>query len=373
VNREERDYQAEVTRLQRLVATTGDPEEAARAQLLTAHAHQKAGRLELAEQSYRKVVARYARSRPAARAVARIAAIAVGRADFEGAKALLSQAGELVPALSQAERMNMIAGMEVRRDRLGEAEQLWWDVIEEAVESPEAADAIIGIVALYQRRGDQSGAIAACEKVVERGPDTRAGTTACELMTAISLPSLLPNTGATPGGKSASTTPPADHKAQIRRFSWIASDHPGTAAAAYATKVLAHLQLEEGLRLWKAGSYLAGAQSLETTLAQEVLDRRSTLTALHTIGMCYEAARQARKALPYLERAMELASDDRQLFDVGWLLGTCHYELGEYEDGYGLFKFIQTVEVPADLKETAQNMADDCQLQAEAAGRPVRP
>jgi hypothetical protein len=33
VNREERDYQAEVTRLQRIVATTQDPEEAARAQL----------------------------------------------------------------------------------------------------------------------------------------------------------------------------------------------------------------------------------------------------------------------------------------------------------------------------------------------------
>jgi TolA-binding protein len=66
VNREERDYNAEVTRLQRIVATTKDPAEAARAQLWTGHAHQRAGVLEPAQQCYWKVVSSYP-DRPEAR------------------------------------------------------------------------------------------------------------------------------------------------------------------------------------------------------------------------------------------------------------------------------------------------------------------
>jgi len=56
VNREERDYNAEVTRLQQIVATTKDPAEAARAQLWTGHAHQWAGRLGMAAESYGRLV-----------------------------------------------------------------------------------------------------------------------------------------------------------------------------------------------------------------------------------------------------------------------------------------------------------------------------
>jgi tetratricopeptide (TPR) repeat protein len=59
VNRIEADYKAEVGRLQRIVATTKDPAEAARAQLLTARAHQRVGRGEVALESYWKVVGRH--------------------------------------------------------------------------------------------------------------------------------------------------------------------------------------------------------------------------------------------------------------------------------------------------------------------------
>jgi len=66
VNREDRDYNAEVTRLQRIAATTKDPAEAARAQLWTGHAHQRAGLLEPAQQCYWQVVSSYP-GRPEAR------------------------------------------------------------------------------------------------------------------------------------------------------------------------------------------------------------------------------------------------------------------------------------------------------------------
>ena len=67
VNRKERDYNAEVTRLQRIIATTKEPAEAARRQLWTGHAHQRAGALAPAQQSYWKVVSSYP-DRPEARA-----------------------------------------------------------------------------------------------------------------------------------------------------------------------------------------------------------------------------------------------------------------------------------------------------------------
>jgi len=59
ISRIEAEYKAEVGRLQRIVATTEDAAEAARAQLLTARAHEAACRLGLAEQSYWKVIERY--------------------------------------------------------------------------------------------------------------------------------------------------------------------------------------------------------------------------------------------------------------------------------------------------------------------------
>ena len=73
VNNLEADYQAQVGRLQHIVATTKDPAEAARAQLLTAHTHRQVGRLEVAQESYWKVVSLYPNSPLAGTALEEIA------------------------------------------------------------------------------------------------------------------------------------------------------------------------------------------------------------------------------------------------------------------------------------------------------------
>ncbi len=57
VNKLEADYKAEVSGLQHIVATTDDPAQASRAQLLTARAHQRAGRLDLAAEVCRYIIA----------------------------------------------------------------------------------------------------------------------------------------------------------------------------------------------------------------------------------------------------------------------------------------------------------------------------
>ena len=376
VNREERDYQAEVTRLQRIVATTKDPEEAARAQLRTAHMHHLYGRLGLAEPSYRKVVQRYPTSPLAARAATRMVGIAVGRGDLDGAEAVLTQAiNKLPPLLQRVDAANRLAVIEMRRGRFEAAEQTWWRILEDSPGSPQAGDAIIGITALRRHLGDPDGAIAACEKVIELAPDAPAGIRACELIVDISVPQ--PRNSPTPKGRrrnSPSTTAqPPGYQAAIARLSRIATDHPGTAAAAPAKRALASMHQREGLRLWQARSYLAAAQELEKALAQGTLGAPGMITALHTIGLCYDATEQMHKAIPPLAQALELATDTKQQFDIGWALGTCHYKLGDYPEGHGLFRFIAKLEVVQERKEMAEEMAAECEMQAEAAGRPFTP
>jgi tetratricopeptide (TPR) repeat protein len=133
------------------------------------------------------------------------------------------------------------------------------------------------------------------------------------------------------------------------------------------------MHLEEGLRLRQARSYLAAAQQLEEALAQGMLDDRRTLTALHTIGLCYDDMDQMHKAIPYLEQALEVAKEERQRFDICWTLGVCHYKLHDYEEGYHLLKLAAAMDAPANLKEIADEKAAECIMQAEAAGRPFEP
>lgn len=68
INRIEAEYKAEVGRLQRIVATTKDPAEAAHAQFLTARAHEGVHCLDVAVESYWKVVRRYPEHPPSASA-----------------------------------------------------------------------------------------------------------------------------------------------------------------------------------------------------------------------------------------------------------------------------------------------------------------
>ncbi len=87
INGIEANYKAEVGRLQRIIAMTTDPAEAARAQLLTARAHACVGRRVLAEESYWKVIGRHSQRMEARRAVAGMSALLLARNDMRGALA----------------------------------------------------------------------------------------------------------------------------------------------------------------------------------------------------------------------------------------------------------------------------------------------
>ena len=85
VNGREREYNAQVARLQHIVASSDEQETAARAQLRTAHLHRICGRLELADRSYRKVVERYPLSREAGAAFGHLSSRQWEAGDHEGA------------------------------------------------------------------------------------------------------------------------------------------------------------------------------------------------------------------------------------------------------------------------------------------------
>jgi TolA-binding protein len=129
VNRDERDYNAEAFRLQHIVATTTDPAEAARAQLWTAHAHQRVGRLELATQSCSKVIQRYPKDTLATQALVRIADI------------------------------------HSRQGRAELAEECYWRVIHHYPRSVRAAHAVGRIAGRYRREEDIETALGICEQV----------------------------------------------------------------------------------------------------------------------------------------------------------------------------------------------------------------
>ncbi|MFB3883260.1 MAG: tetratricopeptide repeat protein [Armatimonadota bacterium] len=97
VNKLEAAYNAEVNRLQRIVATTQDTELAAWAQLRTADTHRQIGRWEQAELSYWKLVQRYPEERWAGKAVVCLADMRWQRGDPDGAVALCQQVADLAP------------------------------------------------------------------------------------------------------------------------------------------------------------------------------------------------------------------------------------------------------------------------------------
>ncbi len=354
VNREEREYNAEVNHLQHIVVSNRVSSEAARAQLWTAHEHQRAGRLDLAQRSYRKVMERYPTSPDAGRAVTQLAAIAIRRGDLDTAETLYRDATELNPKiLPRAEAMTRIAGIEAHRGRPDIAEQAWWEVINDYPNSPQASDAVVGITALHRRIGDTNGAFGVCEKVIDLAPDTVVAVTASEQILAM-----------------VAVGPRPDYTAAAQRLSRIVAAHPGTAAARYAKKKVAWIHLRNGLREWKADSYLEAIPELEKALEQEALGIYATTVALRTIGQCYDATEQVQKAIPYFELALELASGEKKQFEIGWALGICHYNLQNYQQGYKLFKFVAALSMPDNLKEIASDKAAECVMQAEAAGRP---
>jgi TolA-binding protein len=256
VNREERDYQAEVGRLQRIVATTTDPEEAARAQLWTAHAHQRVGRLEVAEGSYRKVVECYPTSPSAPRALAQIAMMAAERGQLEA------------------------------------AERTWWDVIQHFPTSPQAAGAIGRIASRLRRGGDEAGARAACEKVIALAPDSPAAASACEVIYAPLLPPGAP--GELPVVHSL-PVPGASYEAARQR---LLDDYPASESAAHAAlqlgdHYLAARKPEEAIRAYmharRAPQHLSPEQraSAMVGLGQ----------ALERLGRSDEAAYEYRAAM----------------------------------------------------------------------------
>lgn len=91
------DYLAEVGRLQRIVATTNDPGEAARAQLETARVHKLAGLLNVAQESYWKVISVYTGRTEASWALSEVVEMHRVRDDPKGAVAVCRMAVDLAP------------------------------------------------------------------------------------------------------------------------------------------------------------------------------------------------------------------------------------------------------------------------------------
>jgi len=165
VNQREVTYHAEVGGLQRIVATTRDPEEASRAQLQTAHLHHQVGRLHLALTSYLKVIDRYPGQRSATAAVAQMAGIYTRRDSREQVPVLCGEImrhhpNELALAVSAGQLAASHGTAEGGED---EAQAAMYQVIESCPGTVAAAVAQMTIGDIFMQRASPRDAITAWE------------------------------------------------------------------------------------------------------------------------------------------------------------------------------------------------------------------
>jgi len=316
VNREERDYQAEVTRLQQIVATTKDPAQAARAQLWTAHAHQRAGNLPLALQSYRELFEKRdptAAGSCAAQAV-RHSILIMGRTeqDVEGfCRSLVSTHGDSYVICRAA--LSELTAQAFARGGMEAVLELMPQLLEGVEDEAAHAAAKMALADAYLQHNQ--------EREAER---------------------LLME---------------------------VKSARPGSIAAREARAMLATLFFERGMKEHAARSYIAAAQDMERALDQEALGVWDTATALRTIGLCYEAADQVLKAIPYLEQAVCAAPRGHPNAEASWALATCYYRIGSYRTAADWFHYLTQLDISEEFREMARDMETECREAAERQAR----
>ena len=350
VNREELDYRVEVSRLQQIVVTATNPEQAARAQLRTARVHQVCGRLELAEKSYRKVVDSYPTSPSAALAVRRAAAVALMRGDFEAAKAIYREAMEQHPGLvSQADGLERIADVEVRSGHIEQAVKSYWGAIWAAPDSPSASERVLTMERLAWRGLTPGYARELGKAVAEQAPNSDLATAACQQLFDLAS---------------------ADGKVQCSdtraTFDKIASTHPDTQAADSARYLLGKLYAAEGQ--YDAAEEAWASLIAERPKARVAADARVGLADLrYTMGTraffqrdYAQAARSLERLLPDLDFLGERGASGRLLLDEShptvaskprlalFSLGEAYQKLGRWDQAADVFARLAVPGNPAE-------------------------
>jgi tetratricopeptide (TPR) repeat protein len=307
VNREERDYQAEVTRLQRLVATTGDPEEAAAAQLWTAHAHQKAANATRALRSYAKLIGR--------------------REDIAKDSYATSAVRQCIGVMARA-------GQDVDRfcrSLLSTHADSYPICVAALSELAKRACAQGGMAAVSQE-------MARCRESAKEDPTVAA--------TQIVLADMC------------LTHSQAEEAEGL--LVQVKSTCPGTPAAQDARAMLAALYFERGRKEYAAGSYLAAAQHLETALEQEALGLWETRSATRTLGLCYQATDQTPRAIRYLEQALVLTPTGPSRIDILYQIAVCHFRAGDFAGAKEKFVAALAAEPIGPLSQYAKERVGQC-------------
>lgn len=162
VNRDERDYNAEVTRLQHIVAAAKDPAEAARAQLSAVRVHHMFGLLERAERSCWLAIEHSAASSEAARATSRLALLAIQRGEYARGVIQMQEIARSYPSSPAA----LAAHRAIPTIRLAQSKpDLAISALSSMIElypgTPDAAEAEFAIGRIHQGQGNKDEAIAA--------------------------------------------------------------------------------------------------------------------------------------------------------------------------------------------------------------------
>jgi tetratricopeptide (TPR) repeat protein len=247
VNRDERDYNAEVSRLQHIVATTKDPEEAARAQLRIARVHHVFGRLEQAGQSCQEVIKRNPSHPEAVCAVSQLALMAMERREYAKGLSLMEEVVGRHPNTPAALRaQTAIPRIYLAQGKPERAVEACSAIARRYRGTEVAAEAQMAIPRIHLVQGKPERAVEAYSAIARRYPETEVAAEAQMAIPMIHLAQGKPERA-------------------LEAYSAIIRGHPGTEAAAEAQFAMARIHRQQGKIEEAEAAYLTAARNYRGT------------------------------------------------------------------------------------------------------------
>jgi len=174
VSREERDYQAKINPLQEIIAISRDPAEKARAELQVAHAHRIFGRLEMAENSYQRLIEQRPKSPEAASAVSQLASLAVERGDYAaGIRRMEQIAGRYPKTLAALRAYMAIPRLYLAQGEPELAVTAYSVLAKRYPKTPTAVSAEFAVAGIYLAQDKPERAIETYAAIAKRYPKTQ--------------------------------------------------------------------------------------------------------------------------------------------------------------------------------------------------------
>jgi len=284
VNRDERDYQAEVNHLQQIVATSDNPEESARAQLRIARVYHMFGCLELVEVICREMIQRIPSCMEAGGAVSHLALLTIEKREYASGLCQMERIVRRHPkTLAALRAQSAIARINLAQGKPECAVEAYSEIVRRYPRTEAEVDARFAIASISIAHGKLERAIAAYSAIIHTYPGTEAALDAQFSIAETQLAGIQPERA-------------------IETYMAIIENHPRVDAAAKAQLTIAEIHNQQGRIGQSEAAYLTAARNYRGTaasrraheaLARMYYARARSASATEDLAVALEAYRKA--------------------------------------------------------------------------------